>query len=159
MNILHGKITKAGWLLLLCMTHTAAGSIIGWGRGCADDAMSLFPAQWYSLHQPSKDDRLSQPHLVLIQWPIGAKDLNPATRTTKPTAGLQGCIDVCTLTCELSCRGLHLSQAINCDPGTSQAGQFINVCVIPRKDVQLCLPSAEISWTLNIQGRLSRRVY
>ena len=32
---------------------------------------SIIPASWYSFCQPQKDDRLSQPHLILIQKPSG----------------------------------------------------------------------------------------
>ena len=51
-------------LLYLRMQYKAAGSIIGWGRSCATDAVPQLQVHWYSFCQPQKDDRLSQPHLV-----------------------------------------------------------------------------------------------
>ena len=66
------------------------------GHGYAADAVSPLPVHWYSLCRPQKDDRLSQPPGVLIQWPNGARTQDPripvgsqaATLTTKPTPGL-----------------------------------------------------------------------
>ena len=52
------------------------------------------PASWHSFCRPRKDDRLSQPHLVLIQQPSGVffnsglQDPKPATLTIKPTPGI-----------------------------------------------------------------------
>ena len=56
---------------------------------------STIPASWYSFCQLQKDDRLSQPHLVLIQWQAGFEPQTlgskPTTLTIKPTPGI-----VCT---------------------------------------------------------------
>ena len=49
------------------------GCNIGSGRGYAADAVSLLAVHWYSFCQPQKDDRLSEPHLVLIQRTTGLK--------------------------------------------------------------------------------------
>ena len=57
---------------------------------------SIIPASWYSFCQPQKDDRLSQPPLVLIQQPsrIWTQepgipwDPKPSTQTIKPTPGI-----------------------------------------------------------------------
>ena len=57
---------------LMCSLE-AAGCISGLGHGCAADAVLLLPVHWCSFHQPQKDDRLSQPNLVLIQQPTGLK--------------------------------------------------------------------------------------
>ena len=69
------------------------GCIILWGHGCAADAMPLLPARWCSFCRTQKDDRLSQPYLVLIQRPDKGLnprpwDLKPATLTIKPKPGL-----------------------------------------------------------------------
>ena len=40
-------------------------------HSCATDAVPLLPVHRYSFRQPQEDDRLSQPHLVLIQHPMG----------------------------------------------------------------------------------------
>ena len=47
-------------------------AIILLGHGYAADAVPL-QLHWYSFCQPRKDDRLSQLHLVLIQWKTGLK--------------------------------------------------------------------------------------
>ena len=45
----------------------------------------LPPVQWYSFHQPQKNDRLSQPHLVLIQQSAGAQIQDPKLPKAKLT--------------------------------------------------------------------------
>ena len=60
--------------------------------GCiivGDAAMPLMqcpylPVHWCSFHQPQKDDRLSQPHLVLIQQPTGLKLRTLRSQTSYP---------------------------------------------------------------------------
>ena len=42
--------------------------------------------------------------------------------------------------------GLNPDPAINCHPGVSQTGWFINVSAVPRMDVEAGVPSAHISW-------------
>ena len=46
----------------------------------------------------------------------------------------------------LSSLGLNPNPAINCHPGVSPAGWFINVCAIPWIYVELGVPSSGISW-------------
>jgi len=41
---------------------------------------------------------------------------------------------------------LNPDPAINCHPGVSPAGRFINVCVVPRKDVTTGIPLVSIYW-------------
>ena len=52
---------------------------------------SIIPASWYSFCRPRKDNRLSQPPGVLIQWSTGLELRTlwsqAATLTTKPTPG------------------------------------------------------------------------
>ena len=48
------------------------------------------------------------------------------------TIGWQDNLDVRTLASQLFSPGLNLDQDINCHPGVSQVGRFINVCAIPR---------------------------
>ena len=43
---------------------------------------SIIPANWHSFRRPRKDDRLSQPHLELIQQPTGTQTQDP--RTSSP---------------------------------------------------------------------------
>ena len=54
-------------------------------RSCAADAVPLLPVHWCSFHQPWKDDRLSQPHLVLVQQPTGLKLRTPRSQTSHPS--------------------------------------------------------------------------
>ena len=64
-----------------------------------------------------------------------------------------------TLAPELPRLGLNLDPAFNHHRGVSQAGCLINVCAVPRMDVNLGIPSAGISWwTLKIPRCPSRRV-
>ena len=51
--------------LLSCWAQSWTGrhSNAGYSNG------SIIPVSWYSFCRPQKDDRLSQPHLVLIQQP------------------------------------------------------------------------------------------
>ena len=73
--------------------------------------------------------------------------------------GWEDGLEVCTLASELSSLGFnpdptiscHLKPAMNCHPGVSQAGLFINVCAIPWMVVKLHVLAADISWwTLKI---------
>ena len=50
------------------------------------------------------------------------------------------------ITSKMSSMGLTLGPAIHCHPGVSQAGWFMNVCAVHRKDVKLGVPSASIRW-------------
>ena len=45
---------------------------------------SIIPASWYSFCWPRKDDRLSQPHLVLIQQPSGIWTQDPRILSPPP---------------------------------------------------------------------------
>ena len=63
-------------------------------RDCVADAVPLYQDthwNWYSFRRPRKDDRLSQPLGVLIQWPTGLElrtlGSQAATLTTEPTPG------------------------------------------------------------------------
>ena len=63
-------------------------------RNCVADAVPLYQYthwNWYSFRRPRKDDRLSQPRSVLIQWPTGLElrtlGSQAATLTTEPTPG------------------------------------------------------------------------
>ena len=65
--------------------HKAASGIIGWGA-----QLRLLPVNWYSFHKHRKDDRLSEPYLVLIQRHNRGsnsrlEDLKPDAFTVKPT--------------------------------------------------------------------------
>jgi len=42
------------------------------------------PAIWHSFCRLRKDDRLSQPHLVLIQWPMGLKLMTLRSKSSLP---------------------------------------------------------------------------
>jgi len=74
-------------LIHSCAASGLAGCIIGYGRGYAADAVPQLPEHWCSFCQPQKDDRLSQPHLVLIQCISGPEHPKSATVTAKPTPG------------------------------------------------------------------------
>ena len=50
-----------------------------------------------------------------------------------------------TLASKLSRLGSNPDPAINCHPGVSQAGLFINVCAVSRMDVKLGMLAAGIS--------------
>ena len=45
---------------------------------------SIIPAKWYSFCRPRKDDRLRQPHLVLIQRSTGASTQDPKILSQPP---------------------------------------------------------------------------
>ena len=51
--------------------------------------------------------------------------------------GWQDDLEVCTLPSELSSLGSNPDPAINCHPGVSQAGRFIDARVFSRMDVEL----------------------
>ena len=65
------QIIALSQLIHSCAASGLAGCIIGYGRGYAADAVPQLPEHWCSFCEPPKDDRLSQPHLVLIQCPTG----------------------------------------------------------------------------------------
>ena len=60
--------------------------------------------------------------------------------------GSQDGLEVRTLVSQLSGLGLNPDPVINCRPGVSQAGWFINVCAVLQMDVKLDVPFAGISW-------------
>ena len=67
-----------------CTALVLAGCIIGYGRGYAADAVPQLPEHWCSFCQPQKDNRLSQPHLVLIHGPTGLKLRTRASQVIHP---------------------------------------------------------------------------
>ena len=71
-------------LIHSCAAFGLAGCIIGYGRGYAADAVPQLPEHWCSFCQPQKDDRLSQPHVVLIQWPTGLELRTRASQVIHP---------------------------------------------------------------------------
>ena len=60
------------------------------GCDCAADAVlsitsTQYSVQWYSFRRPRKDDRLNQPHLVLIQYLTGAQTQGPKILSQPPS--------------------------------------------------------------------------
>ena len=67
----------------ICSTRLRVASL---AEGVAVPLMQCpdYQYNWYSFCQPKEDDRLSQPHLVLIQQNTGAQTQNPKIPSQPP---------------------------------------------------------------------------
>ena len=97
---------------------------------------SVIPGSWYSFCRPLKDDRLSKPYLVLIEWPSKIWTEDPRIPSPPPKIEIQYCI-YCTWTLHrVSCSMNSLVKECNeCvfsdDPQTAVSERLSNFLRIP----------------------------